>query len=53
MKLRKNSVNHVLRGGSYDVGVNWFLRVTFRFRNLPVGRYWFGGFRFVVRGAVK
>ena len=49
MKLRKNSVPRVLRGGGY-VFDSRNLRVTFRFWNMPESRGRNFGFRFVVRG---
>jgi formylglycine-generating enzyme required for sulfatase activity len=49
MKLRKNSVYGVLRGGSHSSGTG-ILRVTFRIRFGSEGRDWFSGFRFVIRG---
>jgi formylglycine-generating enzyme required for sulfatase activity len=49
MKLKKNSVFRVRRGGGY-YGNTWGLRVPFRSGYLPEGRSRYVGFRFVVRG---
>jgi len=49
MKLRKNLVDRALRGGSY-MNKPSYLRNTNRNRYSPLSRYWFSGFRFVVRG---
>jgi len=52
MKLRKNRVSRVLRGGNYDrfMGNVRYLRVISRDWERPVDRWWYIGFRFVVRG---
>jgi formylglycine-generating enzyme required for sulfatase activity len=49
MKLRKNYVERVLRGGCFDFGTG-DLRVTRRRRDLPEVRDGVIGFRFVIRG---
>jgi len=52
MKRRKNSVNRVLRGGSFDFGSK-ILRVACGGGLLSNYRRRDGGFRFVMRGKVK
>jgi hypothetical protein len=49
MKLRKNAVYRVLRGGSYYFD-SWEVRVTYRYRFKSMSRDWPDGFRFVIRG---
>jgi formylglycine-generating enzyme required for sulfatase activity len=49
MKLNKNSVNRVLRGGSCG-SATLFLRCSESLRLAPMFRFRFSGFRFVVRG---
>lgn len=49
MKLRKNYVRRVLRGGSIDYVAPWDLRCTFRYAYPPEFRFRNFGFRVVIR----
>jgi hypothetical protein len=51
MKLRKNNVSRVLRGGGY-YDDSWIMRVLYRIASKPEVRSRFrdNGFRFVIRG---
>ena len=42
-------IYRVLRGGAFDYGDSRLLRSTFRDRYLPVYRFWYFGFRLIVR----
>ena len=50
MKLRKNAVRRVLRGGSSVNRDARFWHMTYRYWYGPEFRFWDYGFRFVIRG---
>jgi hypothetical protein len=48
-KALKNAVRRVIRGGSYDDGVSWDLRSTNWYRDGPMNRRRYSGFRLIAR----